>query len=127
MAGHLRLDLAQYREQAAFSQFSTDMDKTTQAQLVRGEHLVEILKQEQYKPLAVEKQIIIIFADMNGYLDDLPQAKIAEFETGLFRYMDEQAADTVQQLKDKKAIDEALEKKLHAAIKTFKDQFKSSL
>ena len=127
VAGHLRLDLAQYREQAAFSQFSTDMDKTTQAQLVRGEHLVEILKQEQYKPLAVEKQIIIIFADMNGYLDDLPQAKIAEFETGLFRYMDEQAADTVQQLKDKKAIDEALEKKLHAAIKTFKDQFKSSL
>jgi len=84
VAGRLRLDLAQYREQAAFSQFSTDLDKTTQAQLIRGEHLIEILKQEQYQPLPVEKQVIIIFAGMNGYLDDLPSLKYGNLKSACF-------------------------------------------
>jgi F-type H+-transporting ATPase subunit alpha len=123
VAGRLRLDLAQYREQAAFSQFSTDLDKATKAQLVRGEHLLEILKQDQYKPLAVEKQVSILFAGMNGYLDDLPLEKVRPFEAGLFRHLEEQAANTLRKLREKKAFDPDLEKELHAAIKQFKVQF----
>jgi F-type H+-transporting ATPase subunit alpha len=122
VAGRLRLDLAQYREQAAFSQFSTDLDKATKAQLVRGEHLLEILKQDQYKPLAVEKQVSILFAGMNGYLDDLPLEKVRPFEAGLFRHLEEQAANTLRKLREKKAFDPDLEKELHAAIKQFKVQ-----
>lgn len=125
VAGRLRLDLAQYREQAAFSQFSADLNKATQAQLTRGEHLTELLKQEQYKPMPVEKQVSVIFAGMHGYLDGLPLAQIAEFEAGLLGYLEEQAANTMQRLKQQQALDAALEKDLHDVIKTFKNKFNS--
>ncbi len=123
VAGRLRLDLAQYREQAAFSQFSTDLDKTTQAQLIRGEHLLEILKQDQYKPLAVEKQITILFAGMSGYLDDLPLDRVRPFEAGLFSHMDEKAADTLRRLREKQQLDSVLEQELREVIQAFKTQF----
>ncbi len=123
VAGRLRLDLAQYGEQAAFSQFSADLDKATKAQLVRGEHLLEILKQDQYQPLAVDKQISILFAGMNGYLDDLPLARVRPFEAGLFRHMDEKAADTLRRLREKQELDGALEQELRDVIQTFKTQF----
>src|SRR5205807_9890497 len=88
IAGSLRLDLAQYRELAAFAQFGSDLDKSSQAQLNRGKHLVEILKQGQYQPLPIEKQIVIIFAGTQGYLDDLPVDQCRKFEAELYRFMD---------------------------------------
>ena len=88
VAGTLRLDLAQYRELAAFAQFGSDLDKASQAQLNRGQRLVEILKQGQYSPLPVEKQILIIFAGTNGYLDDLPVEQCRKFEEELYRFVD---------------------------------------
>src|SRR5208337_2629663 len=88
IAGRLRLDLAQYRELAAFAQFGSDLDKASLAQLNRGRHMVEILKQDQYQPLPVEKQIAIIFAGTNGYLDDLPLEQCRKFEEELYRFVD---------------------------------------
>jgi F-type H+-transporting ATPase subunit alpha len=125
VAGRLRLDLAQYREQAAFSQFSSDLDKATKAQLIRGEHLLEILKQDQYQPLAVERQVVILFAGMNSYLDDLPLSQVRPFEAGLLRYMDQKASIVLRRLKEQKTLDAELEKELHEAIKTFKAQFEA--
>ena len=88
VAGTLRLDLAQYRELAAFAQFGSDLDKSTQAQLTRGARLVEILKQPQYEPLAVERQVAIIFAGTNGYLDSIPVSELRAFETELYQFID---------------------------------------
>ena len=88
VAGKLRLDLAQYRELAAFAQFASDLDKATRDQLTRGEKLSEILKQAQFAPLAVEKQVAIIWAATNGYLDDVETPKIRDFETGLYRFLE---------------------------------------
>src|SRR5438045_5353297 len=88
VAGTLRLDLAQYRELAAFAQFGSDLDKSTQAQLNRGARLVEILKQPQYEPLAVERQVAIIFAGTNGYLDTIPIAEVRNFETELHKFLE---------------------------------------
>ena len=88
VAGKLRIDLAQYRELAAFAQFSSDLDKATRDQLTRGEKTTEILKQPQYEPLPVEKQVVIIWAATNGLLDDVPTNKIAEFESGLYRHLE---------------------------------------
>ncbi len=126
VAGRLRLDLAQYREQAAFSQFSTDLDKSTQAQLIRGERLTEILKQEQYQPLPVAWQVVVIFAGMHGYLDDLPLARVRAFEAGLLRHLQEHAADTIRQLQERQALDDTLTTQLQTAIQAFKKQFLSS-
>ena len=86
IAGGLRLDLAQYRELAAFAQFGSDLDKSSQAQLNRGRHLVEILKQDQYQPLPLEKQIMIICAGTKGYLDDIPVELCRKFEAELYRF-----------------------------------------
>ncbi len=88
VAGTLRLDLAQYRELAAFSQFGSDLDKATQAQLARGQRLTEILKQGQYAPLPFSKQILIIYAGTQGLLDDMPVDQLREFEKGLYEYVD---------------------------------------
>jgi len=123
VAGRLRLDLAQYRELAAFAQFSSDLDKSTTAQLVRGMRMVEILKQEQYKPLPVEKQIIIIFAGINGFLDDLPNEKIRAFESGLYGFMEETRPELVRKLKEKADIDESIDSGLKETIRKFKEQF----
>ncbi|HEY6008415.1 MAG TPA: F0F1 ATP synthase subunit alpha, partial [Geobacteraceae bacterium] len=123
VAGTLRLNLAQYREMAAFAQFGSDLDKATQMQLARGERLVEILKQPQYRPLPVEKQVLIVFAANNGYVDDYPVAALKRYETELNTFFDTRKADVVAELRDKKAIDDDLKAKLIAAFEEFKKEF----
>jgi len=117
VAGRLRVDLAQYGELAAFAQFSSDLDKSSQAQLARGERLIEMLKQGQFQPLPVERQIAVIFAGVNGYLDTLPVSKIRAWEADFLKYMDDKHSDVLKELRDKKNIDDALKAKLEAAIK----------
>jgi len=123
VAGQLRLDQAQYRELKAFSQFASDLDKATRGQLNRGERLTEILKQDQYKPLAVEKQVAIIFAGIHGFLDDLPVAAVKDFEAGLFRYLDENARDLLRDIREKGDLDENLESRLRDLIGKYKSDF----
>ena len=123
VAGTLRLNLAQYREMAAFAQFGSDLDKATQMQLARGERLVEILKQPQYRPLGFEKQVLIIFAANSGYLDDYPVSALKRYETELYSFFDSRKADVVAELRDKKAIDDDLKAKLIAALDEFKKEF----
>jgi F-type H+-transporting ATPase subunit alpha len=119
VAGSLRLDLAQYRELAAFAQFGSDLDKATQAQLNRGRRLVEILKQPQYQPLPVEKQILLIFAAINGYFDAIEVEAIRDLEGRLYSFFDNQHASVVRDLVEKKTIDDGLKAQLHAAMKDF--------
>ena len=119
MAGSLRLDLAQYRELAAFAQFGSDLDKATQAQLNRGQRLVEILKQPQYQPLAVEKQIVIIFAAVNGYFDGVAVGEIRDLEPRLYQFMENTQSSLLRELVEKKTIDDDLKSRLHAAMKEF--------
>ncbi|HXI04697.1 MAG TPA: F0F1 ATP synthase subunit alpha, partial [Candidatus Saccharimonadales bacterium] len=126
VAGTLRLELAQYREMAAFAQFGSDLDKPTQAMLNRGERLVEILKQPQYQPLPVEKQICLIFAATNKFLDDLPVSEASAFEKGLYRHLDAEGADLLAEIREKKSLDDSLKQKLRATLKAFKDTFAGS-
>src|SRR6185436_14923716 len=116
VAGSLRLDLAQYRALAAFAQFRSDLDKATQNQLSRGQRLVEILKQGQYSPLPVEKQVIIIFAGNNGFLDDIEVGKCRAFEAALYRHLDTSHSALLAKLKDKKQIDDDIKAGLMKAI-----------
>ena len=123
VAGTLRLDLAQYRELEAFAKFGSDLDKATLAQLTRGERMVEILKQNQYDPMDVEKQVAIIFTASKGHLDDLPVDQIADFERGLFEYLDANAADSLASIvSDGKIADETAEI-LEKAIVDYKAGF----
>jgi F-type H+-transporting ATPase subunit alpha len=123
IAGSLRLDLAQYRALAAFAQFGSDLDKASIDQLNRGKHLVEILKQGQYQPLPVEKQIAIIYAGTKGYLDDIPVEQCRKFEDQLYRYIDSACPALWEEIRTKKALDKELEPKIAAAIKEFKARF----
>src|SRR5262249_41000350 len=123
IAGSLRLDLAQYRELAAFAQFGSDLDKASQQQLNRGRRLVEILKQGQYQPLPVEKQILIIFAGTQGYLDDLPVEQCRPFEAELYRFVENSDHALYDEILAKKAIDDALRAHLNKTIREFKDRF----
>jgi F-type H+-transporting ATPase subunit alpha len=123
VAGTLRLDLAQYRELAAFSQFGSDLDKTTQAQLNRGRRLVEILKQGQYLPMDVELQIASIFAGTKGYLDSLRVEAVLPFETGLHQFLKSEHADVLSAIVSTGKLEKASEEALAAAIQTFKDRF----
>ena len=123
VAGSLRLDLAQYRELAAFAQFGSDLDKATQAQLNRGSRLVEVLKQPQYEPLPVEKQVLIIFAGGNGYLDDVPAGEVRRYEEALYRFVETRKPGVLKTLADKKNIDEALSGELHGLLKEFAKEF----
>jgi F-type H+-transporting ATPase subunit alpha len=123
VAGTMRLDLAQYREMAAFAQFGSDLDKTTRAQLSRGERLVEILKQDQYQPLPVEKQIAIIFAATKGFLDDLQVSACREFEKELYQFLDSHHPGTLAAIREKKQLDDDLSKELSQAITSFKEEF----
>jgi F-type H+-transporting ATPase subunit alpha len=123
VAGTLRLDLAQYRALAAFAQFGSDLDKATQNQLSRGQRLVEILKQGQYSPLSVEKQVIIIYAGTNGHLDDIAVDKCRAFETSLFRLIDTSHPTLLKKIQEKKAIDDEIKAQLVAVIKEAKDKF----
>ena len=123
VAGTLRLDLAQYRDVAAFAQFGSDLDKATQAQLNRGQRLTEILKQGQYSPLPVEKQILIIFAGTNGYLDDLAVEDCQPFEQGLYPFMDTAYPSVGSQLIQKKQIDEPLRAEIRKMLDEYKAKF----
>jgi F-type H+/Na+-transporting ATPase subunit alpha len=123
VAGTLRLDMAQYRELAAFAQFGSDLDKATQAQLARGQRLTEILKQPQFKPLPVEKQVIAIFAGINGYLDDLEVPKIRAFEEALYKHLDGPGRPVARKLLEKKTIDDDMKSELRKALDTFKSDF----
>jgi F-type H+-transporting ATPase subunit alpha len=124
VAGKLRLDLAQYNELAAFAQFGSDLDKASQAQLARGQRLVEILKQGQYEPLPVSQQVVLIFAATNGYLDDLPLDRLRGFEEGLFAYLAKERPDVLNALDDKKVLDDGVKTLLTQAITAFKGAFK---
>jgi F-type H+-transporting ATPase subunit alpha len=123
VAGTLRLALAQYREMAAFAQFGSDLDAATQRQLNRGARLVEILKQGQYVPLPVEKQVVSIFAANNGYVDEYETTDVQRYEKEMIAYMESSHADVLATLAEKKAIDDELEGKIKAALDEFKDQF----
>ncbi len=124
IAGTLRLDLAQYRALSAFAQFGSDLDKASQQQLHRGDRLVEVLKQKQYAPLPVEKQIAIVFAGAKGYLDDLELSQVARFETGLYEFLDRQGADgALARIRDRQKLDDETTAALEGALKTFKEQF----
>ena len=123
VAGSLRLDLAQYRELAAFSQFGSDLDKATQAQLNRGQRLVEILKQPQYAPLPVEKQVMIIYAGTNGFLDDLPVEQCREFEKELYKYVDSANPGIFKQIVEKKQLDDNLKAEIKKLLTEFKQRF----
>ncbi len=123
VAGTLRLALAQYRELAAFAQFGSDLDKATQAQLSRGRRLTEILKQGQYSPIPVEKQILIIYAGTNGYLDDLPVEMCLPFERELYRYLDLQHRELQKQIVEKGALDDDLRGRIKKALDAFKEEF----
>jgi F-type H+-transporting ATPase subunit alpha len=127
VAGRLRLDLAQYRELAAFTQFGTELDETTKAYLIRGERTVEILKQAQYVPMPVEKQVIMIYFATNGYLDDLPLESIKRFEEEIYPFMEKEYPDVEHSIATSKDLDENTEKKLSEAITKFKEQFKAKL
>ena len=125
IAGTLRLELAQYRALAAFAQFGSDLDKASRQQLHRGERLVEILKQKQYEPLPVEKQILIIYAGTNGFLDSLEVSQCRQFENELYAYLDPQSDSVLTKILEKKAIDEDLENEIKAVLGEFKERFAS--
>ena len=128
VSGTLRLDLAQYRDLAAFAQFGTEqLDKATQAQLARGQRLMEILKQDQYQPLPVEKQVLIIFAASNKYLDDLPVSECRRFEQELYPFLETNYNGLLKALREKKAFDDAIKAEAKKALDEFKEQFKATI
>ena len=124
VAGKLRLDLAQYRELVTFAQFGTELDKASQAQLDRGERLTEILKQDQYEPLPVEKQILIIYAGNRGYLDEIKVSQIKEYEEALYEYFTKEHADILKKIAKRKEIDDELDEAIGSALKEFNKKYK---
>lgn len=124
VAGSLRLSMAQYNELAAFVQFSSELDKSSQTQITRGERMVEILKQDEHQPLSVEKQTLIIFAGINGFLDDVAVEQIRRFEKEFYGFMDTMHPDIVRTLKEQQSIDATLHARITSAIGEFKGQFK---
>ncbi len=125
VAGTLRLDLAQFRELAAFAQFGSDLDKTTLAQIERGKRLVELLKQGQYVPQSLEDQIVILYAGTQGHLDEVPVESVKKFEEGLLRFMKDRHDEIRTEIRDKKAIDDSLKDKLNTAIEAYKKEFQA--
>ena len=123
VAGRLRIDLAQYRELVAFAQFGSELDKVTQAQLTRGERMTEILKQGQYEPLPLSKQVMIIYAGTKGYFDEMPLDWLKKFESDFYKFMGEKYPDVEHEIDTKKELSDALTKKLDKAIMEFKNEF----
>jgi len=123
VAGQLRLDLAQYREMAAFAQFGSDLDAATQAQLLRGERLVELLKQDQYKPFSAVQQVISLFSGVRGLLDDIKVSDIKRFESGLLNFIEEKHKDIMDTIDKEKKLSDETEQKLKDAINAFKEIF----
>ncbi len=125
VAGGLRIDLAQFRELAAFAQFGSDLDKATLQQIERGKRMVELLKQDQYVPMPMSEQVIVLFAGTQGYIDNLPVESIKKFEEEFLRYIRDRKADVKKELEEKKTIDDALKAKLVAAVEDFKKGFQA--
>ncbi len=123
VAGRLRLDLAQYRELAAFAQFGSDLDKATQARLARGERMMEILKQGQYQPMPVQDQVLVLFTAVNGFLDDLPVDKVLKFQEGFLKFLHSNKPEIGKEIVEKGALSDELTEKLKAAINDFKKNF----
>lgn len=123
VAGRLRLEMAQYREMAAFAKFGSDLDKATQALIARGSRLTELLKQGQYVPMSVEKEIILLYAAANGYIDTYPESAIRKYEEEMLAYVEEQHSDILSDIKEKKQIDVSIEDKLTKALSLFKEKF----
>ena len=123
VAGTLRLALAQYREMAAFAQFGSDLDAATQRQLNRGARLVEILKQPQYKPVPVEKQVLVVYAANNGFIDQYPVSAVRRYETELLSFVESKHGQLLADIRQKKALDAELEGRIKAAMEEFKGQF----
>jgi F-type H+-transporting ATPase subunit alpha len=124
VAGKLKMDLAQYRELAAFAQFGTELDKASQDQLSLGKRMEEILKQGQYTPVSMEDQVVTIFAGINNMLEDIEVAQVAAFEKGLLKYAAEKYPDIGKEISEKKALSDDLKKKMEAVIKEYKAIFK---
>ncbi|HEY6444074.1 MAG TPA: F0F1 ATP synthase subunit alpha [Candidatus Acidoferrales bacterium] len=128
VAGTLRLDMAQYRELAAFTQFGSEqLDKTTQAQLARGQRLMEILKQDQYQPLPIEKQVLLLFASSNRYLDDIDVSECRRFELEMYTFVETNHPGVLQAIREKKALDDAVRADATKALDAFKERFRASL
>jgi len=127
VAGSLRLDLAQYRELAAFAQFGSELDDATRAQLTRGERMVEILKQDQFIPFPLERQVMIIYAGTKGYVDDLPLESVKKFEAEFYPFMEKEYPDVVHTIAKTKDLDKATEAKLNEAAQNFHDKFRAAL
>jgi len=123
VSGTLRLDLAQYRELEAFSQFASDLDEASRKQLERGQRMVEVLKQPPYSPLPIEKQVVIIYAGANGYLDDIPVSSVVKFEAELYPFIEAKYPEILEGIRAKQKIDDEIENKLKTALEDFKSQF----
>ncbi|MDY6855954.1 MAG: F0F1 ATP synthase subunit alpha [Thermodesulfobacteriota bacterium] len=124
VAGSLRLDLAQYRELVSFAQFGSDLDKATQMQLSRGSRLTELLKQAQYKPIPVEKQILVIYSGTKGFVDDLDESVLGSYEEELYTFFDDKHKDLLEEIKEKKEISSEISDKIDKALNAFKEIFK---
>jgi F-type H+-transporting ATPase subunit alpha len=120
VAGKVKLDLAQFRELAAFAQFGSDLDATTKARLDRGQRIVELFKQKQYNPIPVEEQVAVMWAMQNSYLDPIPVERVKEFQTKLQDYLQTRKEGLLQSIRDKKQLDEDIEAQLKAALEEFK-------
>ena len=123
----LKLDLAQYRELAAFAQFGSDLDPLTQKQLNRGQRLTELLKQRQFQPLTWQQQVVVLFAGTQGYLDEFQVSDLRAFEDGLHKYFATAQAALLNEMAEKKQLDDDLRNKLHAALKEYAANFKQEL
>jgi len=123
VAGTLRLDLAQFRELEAFAQFASDLDESSRNQLERGQRMVEVLKQPPYQPLAIEKQVVIIYAGANGYLDDMTAGSVVKFEAELYPFIESKYPEILEGIRSKQKIDDEVENKLKTALEDFKSQF----
>ncbi|MCI0345325.1 MAG: F0F1 ATP synthase subunit alpha, partial [Chloroflexi bacterium] len=121
--GPLKLDLAQYRALAAFAQFASDLDKATRDQLTRGEKLSEVIKQPQYQPLPVEKQVAILHAATTGKLDDVPTARVKEFETGFYRFLEAERPKLLEELAQTRSLSDEIANGLTEALDTFRQSF----
>ena len=127
VAGTMRLDMAQFRELEAFAAFGSDLDAATQRQLTRGQRLVEILKQPQYQPLSMEKQVTILYAGTRGFLDKFPADTVTKYEAGLYTFIEERYPQVFSQLKEKLTIDDELDKLMTEALNAYNDEFKDTI
>jgi len=128
VAGSLRLDMAQYRDLAAFAQFGADqLDKATQAQLKRGQRLTEILKQDQYMPLSVEKQVLSIYVATSGLLDSIPVNEVRRFEKELLQYVETSQSSILKNISEKKALDDGIKAEIKKAVESFKERFSAAV